>query len=394
MKRYCLYALLLLLILLLSSCGARNETAFFDTFYPVKCDNVLCKLNVLDGTLTPLCNDPLCDHTYDSGCPLCGYDMGCVWNGTLYFTARSSAAVSKPDELRAYDFDTSAVKLVCRLPEIPASGGGTLGFRGGYFCQDYTASDEDFSIHYSVCLEDGKIEEYEGNTRDFMQTQTPRAFYKKKPLLVKMKEDALHGTISLGDQVLYDGELAITFADQITDGKLLYGIYHRDENGRVNVDEMSLYMLDLDSGESRLFSEDFNDVYFALIDGWIYYVRYIDDPPVIGYDKNNQRDAVNGTGGIIWRMNLETGAEEEFLSLPEYHLWGYEISAFGDRFLIRYSNTDYSVWEEIPDSYHGDVWYEYPKTNGWIIVNPADRTWFDAPAVLDGKMSKNVSRIQ
>ena len=55
-----------------------SHDAFFDTFLltDMKVDGVSVPavFNPAKGTMTPLCTDPLCDHTEDAGCPFGGYN--------------------------------------------------------------------------------------------------------------------------------------------------------------------------------------------------------------------------------------------------------------------------------------------------------------------------------
>ncbi len=393
MKRIGLTVLAVFLLLCFSGCGAESKTEFEDVFCLTVCDGILCKLNTNDGTLTALCNDPLCGHTADDGCPLSGYVSGTVWKGCLYFTACGESSSGNVTELRAYDFSSSKVRVVCRLPETPGSGGGLSCFRNGYYCCGWTGRDStEYEVHYTVNLKTRKYKEYENDEEIIADTAS--AHNKKKQISIRFEEKQLDAEIRYGDEVvLYSGELAIAFTEQLPDGKLLYGVCRRDGDGRIHTEEMSLYMLDPDTGDNRMICESFKGSSYTLVGNDMFYVRHVDDPPVLGFDKNNKCDAVNPFGGVIWRLNTGTGEEERFLSIPEYRFSGVEIRKAGDRFLIGYRNTDYSEWTEEIDA-KGSVWYEYPETNGWIIVDPADRAWIDAPAVFDGEPCKNADLIR
>lgn len=382
MKKFLYIFLLLVLMCSLCACsrGSKDST-FLDNFYICRINTIPCKVDVHTGIVTALCQDPLCTHDENSECPFLGYSAGSVYEGTLYYITEDNIPTDdlyKPGVLYSYDFETSAVKKIAELPSFAGlSGSGSMNFRGGYYSRDFSSADGSYESHYRINLTNGEIEYFDNSVPD----DVPFAYYNRKPIYISMKEDGLHAEIRLGDDVIYKGELAIAFTDQIVNDSLLYAVYYRDENGKPDFDRQTLYSLNLKTGESSIVSEEFSDVYFALYGNCIYYSRYVDNPPIIGYDLNQKKDVYNKTAGKLFCLNLKTGVETEVLSLPEYRLT-YMIETVGDRILLAYENTDYESYTE--DNSGRGVWYDYEKTSGWIIYNPETGEWMDVKAELDG----------
>lgn len=362
------------------SCSGKSLSSVTDNFYLMRIDGIPCKLDVHTGIVTTLCQDPLCTHDANSECPFLGYSSGTVYEGTLYYITADDIPTDDPDKpeiLYSYDFDTSAVKKITELPSVGKSGSGSMHFRGGYYCRNFSSGDGNFEVHYRVHLTDGKIEHFDSTVPEDL----PFAYYNKKPLYISYGEDSINAEIRLGDDVIYKGELAIAFTDQIVSDSLIYGVYYRDGNGKLDVDRQTLYRLNLKTGESTVIFEEFNDVYPALFGNSVYYYRYAENPPKVGYDLNLKKDIYNKTAGKLYCLNLKTGIETEVLSLPEYR-FTYVIKTVGDRIVLGYENTDYDSCTE-ENTPHG-VWYDYEKTCGWIIFNPETGEWTDAKAELNG----------
>ena len=111
--------------------------------------------------------------------------------------------------------------------------------------------------------------------------------------------------------------------------------------------------------------ENFPSSYIAAAGDYIYYSRYVDDPPKLGYDLNQKEDKFNLSGGILYRTNVYTGEESIAFAMPEYVLNGIEIDRVGQYIVIGYHNTDYENYiEEATDR---GIWYQYKKEDGRIV---------------------------
>ena len=70
---------------------------------------------------------------------------------------------------------------------------------------------------------------------------------------------------------------------------------------------------DLKTGDEWLVNDNIGDVYFLRDGDSICFANWIDDPPVVGFDLNDNKERYNRTGGKIWRQNIRTGETELFL---------------------------------------------------------------------------------
>lgn len=58
------------------------------------------------------------------------------------------------------------------------------------------------------------------------------------------------------------------------------------------------------------------------------------------------------------------------------------IDMIDDRLLFAYTDTDYDDYTEIYNKHVG-IWYDYKKTRGWVIINPADGSFIDVVNTAD-----------
>ena len=108
MKKIIVLALTLTLALLFS-CGKQDtESPYKDYHLFVGTDqgaSTIMKLNVHSGSISPLCQDPLCRHTADSGCNFFGAVTGTIYqyDGKLYFQRRYQSAAGVVSYVIGYD---------------------------------------------------------------------------------------------------------------------------------------------------------------------------------------------------------------------------------------------------------------------------------------------------
>ncbi len=381
-----LLALLALLLLLLPGCGKTEEPrdAFLDTFLltDMKVDGIdtPALFNPAKGTTTPICSDPLCSHTKKDGCPFAGYHSLQelhYYGGAVWFQSAEGGKLMDSDIMR-YDLDTGRVTKLTSLPElremvpdsIPIENGQSYGFFEGCFVYRVPRADHTIAFQLRVSLDDGKIEVLD---HDFI---IPFAQYKKKSL--SYTPELSYTGVSFGievregdhrETILSEKRIAICFTDLLESGKLIYVDSPKREDGSYDFDRMAVHVYDMESGEDRLIIDDFPSAYIALIGDFIYYSRYVEDPPSLGYDKNMGKEQFNLSGGILFRTSIETGEESVAFELPAYTLIQTEIHRIGQYVVIEYRNTDYSHWEEEATPY--GVWYAYEKENGRVVYDTA-----------------------
>lgn len=386
-----LAVLMLMTALILSSCGeVEKADSFSDTLLltdmKVGDASVPAFFNPATGSMTPICTDPLCDHTYTSGCPFAGYNT--VWephyyNGSIYFL--SMQTFGKPDDFAVmrYDMDSAEVtelidmkKLEKYIPDdVHESGGQSFGFNGSYFRYTIRGEDRTPKFMLRVALDDGKVEILSTEYRQ------PFAQYKKQFLAYTPELDytAVSCGIMLTDKngkliktILPEKRISIAFDDLLDEGKLIYVTAFQKENGKYDRDRMTVYMYDMDTEEDRVIIENFPSSYIACVGDYIYYSKYVDDLPMIGYDLNNNAEQFNTSGGILYRLNINTGEESIAFELPEYCLNSTNIDRVGQYIIIGYQNTDYDNYEEEATS--RSIWCDYAKESGRIVYDTVSET--------------------
>ena len=382
-KQICI---LIVLLLFFTGCGVKESAHddFLDTFLltDMKVDGIdtPALFNPAKGTTTPLCSDPLCSHTQKDGCPFAGYltlQELHYYGGAIWFQSAEGGKLTDPDLMR-YDLDTGRVTKLTSIAElreqvpdsIPIENGQAYGFLGGYFFYKILKGDQTFAFQLRVGLDDGKIEILD---RDYME---PFGRYQKKPLCYtpELYYTGVSYGIVLTDEngknnetILADRRISICFTDLIDAGRLIYADAPRRENGSYDFDRMELRLYDLETGEDRTLVEDFPSAYIAVVGDYLYYTRYMEDPPSIGFDKNQNAEQFNRSGGILFRMNIESGEESAAFEMPAYRLIDTGIHRVGQYVVIEYRNTDYSRYEE--EATHYGVWYAYPEENGWVVYD-------------------------
>ncbi|MBQ4575616.1 MAG: hypothetical protein IJA85_10565 [Clostridia bacterium] len=384
MKRW--FCFLIAVLMLLCSCGEPSEShdAFFDTYLltdmrvgPVSTPAVF---NPASGSTTPLCFDPLCDHTAKADCPFAGYNA--IWtphyyDGAIWFQSAEGGKILEADIMR-YDMESGKVtvfasqaELRSMIPEhINQDNGQSFGFFESYFRYSVRGADHTPAYQLRISLDDGEIEVLDNNYRQ------PFAKYKKLSLSYTPERATIGVSygITLTDEkgnvketILPDKRISITFDDLLDEGKLIYVTAAKREDNSYDWDHMTVWLYDMETGEDRIIVNNFPYSYIAVEGDYIYYSKYVDNPPKLGYDLNHSEDIFNLSGGILFRTNIHTGEESIAFEMPEYVLIGTEINRVGQYIIIDYRNTDYDTYTE--DVSDRGIWYDYAKENGRIVYD-------------------------
>lgn len=386
MKKIIVLALTLTLALLFS-CGKKDaESPYKDYLLFVGKDqgaSTIMKLNVHSGSISPLCQDPLCRHTADSGCHFFGAVTGTIYQygGKLYFQRRYQSAAGVVSYVIGYDPEDQSEKSLYEI-----TGGGGMGFSLGYFWRSYEDENGD-KISLRVDLSTGKLETLDENYQRPIGQYGKQFFYPIYDLGGQYGEYLTHG-FALGDS---DGNISKKYAedkiiqlvctDSIEDDIVLFYCPKQGDDGKYDLEDQTLWACDLKTGEEWLVNDNIGDVYFLRDGDSICFANWIDDPPVIGFDLNDNKERYNRTGGKIWRQNIRTGETELFLETG-HCLEATSIDMIDDRLLFAYTDTDYDDYTEI-DNKHVGIWYDYKETRGWVIINPADGSFTDVVNTAD-----------
>ncbi len=388
MKR--LFCFLIAALILLCSCGEPSEShdAFFDIYLLtdmyVGGVSTPAVFNPSNGNTTPLCFDPLCDHTAKADCPFAGYNA--IWTphyygGAIWFQSAEGGRILEADIMR-YDMESGKVtvfasqeELRSMIPEhINQGNGQSFGFFEGYFRYSVRNADHTPAFQLRISLDDGEIEVLDNNYRH------PFAKYKKMSLSYPELDYAgVSYGIQLTDEkdnikeiILPDKRISITFDDLLDEGKLIYVTAAQREDNSYDWDRMTVWIYDMENGEDRIIVDNFPSSYIAVEGDYLYYSKYVDNPPKMGYDLNHSEDKFNLSGGILFRTNIHTGEESVAFEMPNYVLIGTEIDRVGQYIVIGYSNTDYDTYTE--DATDRGIWYDYAKENGRIVYDTVSGT--------------------
>jgi hypothetical protein len=279
--------------------------------------------------------------------------------------------------------DTAKVTELIRMEElheyipetVSQDNSRSFGFHNGYFRYSLRAADHTPAFQLRVPLDSGEVEVL---ANDYLH---PFVKYKKQYLAYTAELDytgvsyGIHltdedGTIK--ETILPDKRISITFDNLLDDGKLLYVTAVQTEDGTYDWDRMTVWLYDIETGEDSTIIENFPSSYIAAAGDYIYYSRYVDDPPKMGYDLNHNEYKYNLSGGILFRTNIYTGEESIAFEMPDYVLNGVEIDRVGQYIIIGYHNTDYENYvEEATDR---GIWYQYDKEDGRIVYDTVSET--------------------
>jgi len=392
MKKLITLITLILFLPVITGCSEETKTydTFLDTFLitDMRVDGISIPavFNPAKGTMTPLCTDPLCTHTKKAGCPFAGYNT--IWephyyNGSIWFLSMTVFGDLNEFAVMRYDMDTAKVTELITVEElreyipetVSQDNSRSFGFHNGYFRYSLRGADHTPVFQLRVNFDSGEVEIL---TNDYLH---PFAKYKNQYLAYTPELDytgvsyGIHLTDADGnvkETILPDKRIDIAFDNLLDDGKLLYVTAVQTEDGTYDWDCMTVWMYDMETGEDSVIVENFPSSYLAFEGDYLYYSRYVDDPPKLGYDLNHNEDKYNLSGGILFRTNVYTGEESVAFEMPDYVLRGVEIDRVGQYIVISYENTDYENY--IKESTHYGIWYQYEKENGRIVYDTVTGT--------------------
>jgi len=332
---------------------------------------VPARFNVLTGTLTPLCLDPLCNHFMDSDCAFRGMNpaMPVYESDGKYYFVRW--IVNPYLEWMEYDIQNASLRVILDEPMLEelrgSENGSSFSYEFRYGKLYY--SEDDFSV--VVDLASGEIQSAQKYIPFPDGIYQDRFIFKNKVHQNAVGMDGFYFADQNGENREYfltDTRIALAFPNIIHNDSFLYLVKNSDnpdENADTE-DLCTLYRYNLKKGKTESIGGDIRYQTFYQRDDWIYYTLYPENPVLIGYDKNAGKEVYNKTCGIIWRMNTETGEREKVFDNPEYNLiWNRQMTEMvGEHLVVKYSNTDYEN-SRLVDGF----WHQYPTAKGRIVYN-------------------------
>ncbi|MBP3919431.1 MAG: hypothetical protein J6I50_09740 [Clostridia bacterium] len=383
-----LFCFIIALFLLLCGCSREEQYPSNDDFFEkflltdlyVNGVSTPALFHPESGTTTPLCSDPLCDHTEKAGCPFAGYypeREPYYYNGAIWFLSTENGNFSERD-LICYDMDNRKVSRIISFSElremIPDDRKEltrlSYGFGDSYFLYTVLEQDQTPVYQLGVNLNSRKVEVLDNDYR------TPLARYGEKTLAytqelrttgVSWGIDILGKDGSVMETILPDKRISIAFTDLLPTDKLIYITAAKTENGKYDWGRMTVWLYDMKTREDRVIVNDFPSVYIVSNGNDLYYTRYVDDPPLLGFDQNENKEKYNRSGGILYRMDIRTGKETIAFEMPAYCLYGTQIYHVGQYIVVGYQNKNYDMYTE--DITGNGIWYNYQKETGYLVYD-------------------------
>ena len=379
-----------LLSALLVSCGSKEtKDPFFEDYYFFpgidRGAQTIMKLNVTTGSITPLCDDPLCEH--DKNCKFTGVNSSSILTETgnkLYFSRRNESDFTR--EIFSYSPESQSVELVFKTEPSGTVNGEFLGrsnfsIRNGYIWNRCESPDGTKKLE-RISLKNKKRVELPESAKIPM-----RGMYEGKFIYPILDDgEYLSRGFALGD---LDGNFTKTYAtdkyiqvvesEQIENGTIIFDCPY-EEDGKYNYERQTLWVCDLKTGEQKLIHDDFGDFHFVRVGNYIYYLNYVDDPVEVGFDRNHNKTKHNMTGGKIMRLDVTTGEETLFMTFD--HIFSDTPILKHGKLIFGYQDTDYENYT-VRDDGRGKDWYDYEVTRGWVIIDPETKQYLDVVNTAD-----------
>lgn len=111
------------------------------------------RFNDLTGTVTPLCEDPVCTHEWDSGCAFENFlqtSPYTLYDGKFYYMTKDFRDFDLDYYLWCYDLPEGARKLVCEIPFMTGTVSVRTLISGGHMYYTYLESGEQYDIDLST----------------------------------------------------------------------------------------------------------------------------------------------------------------------------------------------------------------------------------------------------
>lgn len=347
------------------------------------------KINPVTKTVTPVCVDPLCNHSVD--CSLYSCETVCIAGDYLFYTVGYISTFAETEErlgtvkLCVYDMTDGNTRQL-------AEYGDSLMFAGGaenylyYYVARYNETDNKSRIYYILYRGDaksGKITEmpmygeYSNEsggmgTRDYPNIYTvingkiywsaveneTMIFYttdlngkNKKALDFDDNKRVMNG--------IYDNGYAYYTDSYVTNDEFfkLSGNYEKWRALR----DMKLYKISLDGGSGKLITEHI--IAFMPCGDKIYYTVMQDTPELIEY---NGEKTWNWSGGKVYVINSD-GTDNRLLCETGYDLDGF--SGFIDAKTV--DGIDYIVlsFYDIVENPFYESGYEYNRSPNALLIN-------------------------
>ena len=337
-------AIIMALTICYVSCNSdnnfKNNIDLSQIYIIEKNRDILYKYNVVTGTYSPLCSDPICTHELWSDCKFAGAFTIRMDGEWVYFPKEDGliqGADSKSkmhQSICSYNYVTEEYNILYKIEEISKTG-----FRGRF---EYY----DGYIYFYQGVPDPKVEEF---TMSRINLKT------KKVENLDWSYKIWHSVIIGNELIFTDGIKALFKTDvyfknrvdlievpkfignvfmQSADNFVYYESIETDKAGA----KSELCRVNIKTGENEILLETTRIAYFKIINDYMYYLA--EDPePQIAYVTDYGEKYYNRYGGKIYRARLDGSELEIYYENNEQNLNIKAIENCGKYLVVTYDDV-------------------------------------------------------
>ena len=377
-----LFCLLMVIAMLLCGCNTRvkpqidiSEKYYYLTSHVDygrgSTATLLHRFNVENGSMTPLCPDPLCEHSEEAGCPFAGARNYTVDGDTIWFNrVLNNRDGERVTVICRYDIADGKLRVLQEYKD----DGYTYVFKFGYLWKYFThenPTDKDISVRISLEEENfDDPEEIDPGKIPFAQVGDVYyygafgTYHSPATEVYAMYTDLTDEWLVADDMfsmnfTYYDG-----FLYYIQEGTLM----------RVSVDE-EITGIPVNTKETV---KKAIAAYFFYDNSLFYLQSEGDDAEVIGWDEFLEEEVKNTYGGKIWRANPDGSKAKVFTETDGYVISKSMLSTaqVGSRLVVRYG-----CWKE--KQRDGETFKAWRSAEGGLLVVNLDDGTYQAYSVFD-----------
>lgn len=341
MKTRNIFCLLLLFTLAVSviaffSCQSSDSPVDLSSIYITEIkDGDLYKFNVKTGTSTPLCDDPLCDHS-DENCKFSGVSRIIIKGDKIYYI-KDSGIIEEYGErkLVQYIYEYSySTGVYTKLYETRDDKYGGISYRFDY--------NEGYIYFYKKILENGKTRAklYRINTISkeieelFVSDDIFKAVIGGRLYYVETGKGIYSLNIAGEDKrYILENPNIYMIKPSSNSNYLYYSLY----NNVGDTIKYSLYILNLKTSESVLVTENAPlSLYYGISDSdsTLYFLNVAEEPTLV-FTGSDGHKYYNTSGGIIYSYNLKNKKTSVFYS--DKNLDIFSIECVGNNLVVKYN---------------------------------------------------------
>lgn len=364
MKKIVFVLVLLSLTVLFASCSneLKPQIDITDKFYYLSVyveneyggTNLLHRFNVENGRMTPLCSDPLCDHSSEAGCAFNGLINYTVEDDIIWFDRNGEGEDDIDSYICRYDIANGTLDIM----ETYKTSGYTNVFKYGHLWRYFTHSnptEKDISIRVSLSeCNFNDPEEIDADKIPFAQNGD-LYYYADFGKFHSPATSIYAAYTDFSDEWLVaDGIFATDF--RYWNGFIYY--LEKENLWRVSVDEE---ISGQPTNTKEMLKERISGYFFH--GDKLFYLQKEEEPDMIGWDEYLEEDVENTYGGKIWRANPDGTKAKVYIEIDDYVISKSQLynAQVGSKIVLRFGK-----WIEREKS--GEILMNWRAADGGLIV--------------------------